>query len=1222
MKDNISIIFSALIGTILIVILPLYSILDRQDSMSYNVVLTATTNFVDTVRNNGFIDKKTYEDYIATLATTSNTYKVEIEAYQKTLIHSVDEDGKIVKDKYEEEIELYNTLDVLDVIYGNKSQDLKDTNKKSNVYLLDVDDEFYVKVYNTNITMGSIMYSFIAKGMNTKVINISYGGLVNKINWELYNKVNEESQNVPEVVLGVPTNRNGATNIFKVDTNESCEQLNEETGEYENICEDEPVTVNDRKYVYRYDLTQKEGATSDAIDNPDTEIRVSAEFKNVDYIFKNDNEAIKLSELTEKDFEDVKKYLLDVNNRKIQLNGINATIDIKWRGPNDYYMFDIILTNVRMSSLLYISDIATITLLPGIGKSEDGTLSLGSTSVELEVMNETAVHNVQITGPLIWQKILKDRKLENVGITDGTVYVNEEIAFVVEYTGINRETADIVNAIKNSLRINGNANYYKDLEVISIEDVEDRFNTTGKKIIVKFVYTKDSNEQNYISLPEGWIETDLAEIVDTDAEGFTEIARGATSSEYQVKVDNYAPVEPDIVFDGTLGQNGWYTSKVDMSIVVSTSDLVGKYDELSGREIVDIGGSGVWKNTFSISGARKMNETEYNGNATTIEENGISIIDAYAYDYAYNKSKKTKELKIDTVAPTAPTIKALEGTKGNEQWYTSNVRLQITGGEDATSGVDKTTYKIEGAGAVEETTIVSGGTCLITAEGESIVTATTYDNAGNKTEQVLKISIDKTEPKEAKISVISGTLGQNGWYTSDVTLKIEVDVGDAVSGLGASQYRILGYSDERYTFTENTCEVVLDKDGTFELIVYTYSKAGNYKQKSYTVKIDKTKPNLPTLTLDTPNDNNWYRKNVFVNVKSNDDVGLNDISSGLKEMTYVIKNKDTSNQSVEKVVRNNENIEFTDEGRFELTVYAIDNAGNRSYVKEDINIDKTNPVSAEFKINGTTGQNGWYKSDVTISYTGGSDSLSGIDYISLTQNEVTGDTNSSGVEVIMTTVDKAGNYVEKSTVIKIDKTSPTAPKINLDAPTGETITIGTLTYNKDVNVNITPGTDANYDRTTYEVTRNSNTIISETVGTDFKINFEGTMTIIARTYDKAGNVTKTEQAIIINKNKPLTPIISKINDTSVENMLTYTEVTNDNNVKITLKNVGRGKLYINLINQTTGQRKVIENIISEDVITLNITLEEKAKYGIIAVQKNLYGTSSDESSGTYYIDYR
>ena len=112
MKDNISIIFAAIIGTFLIVLLPLYSILDRQDSMSYNVVLTETTNFVDNIRNNGFIDSQSYYDYISALASTGNTYKVTLESYRKTLIRETDELGNIIPNSYVEEIELYNTQDI------------------------------------------------------------------------------------------------------------------------------------------------------------------------------------------------------------------------------------------------------------------------------------------------------------------------------------------------------------------------------------------------------------------------------------------------------------------------------------------------------------------------------------------------------------------------------------------------------------------------------------------------------------------------------------------------------------------------------------------------------------------------------------------------------------------------------------------------------------------------------------------------------------------------------------------------------------------------------------------------------------------------------------------------------------------------------------------------------------------------------------------------------
>ena len=49
MKDNFSIVITMLIFVILIVIFPLYNYFERQDDMSYNLALKATTNFVDEV---------------------------------------------------------------------------------------------------------------------------------------------------------------------------------------------------------------------------------------------------------------------------------------------------------------------------------------------------------------------------------------------------------------------------------------------------------------------------------------------------------------------------------------------------------------------------------------------------------------------------------------------------------------------------------------------------------------------------------------------------------------------------------------------------------------------------------------------------------------------------------------------------------------------------------------------------------------------------------------------------------------------------------------------------------------------------------------------------------------------------------------------------------------------------------------------------------------------
>ena len=59
----------------------------------------------------------------------------------------------------------------------------------------------------------------------------------------------------------------------------------------------------------------------------------------------------------------------------------------------------------------------------------------------------------------------------------------------------------------------------------------------------------------------------------------------------------------------------------------------------------------------------------------------------------------TASLKVvDSTAPSVPKIEVLSGSLGENNWYTSNVEIKITAGEDTQSGVTKTTYQVIGAG--------------------------------------------------------------------------------------------------------------------------------------------------------------------------------------------------------------------------------------------------------------------------------------------------------------------------------------------------------------------------------------------------------------------------------------------------------------------------------------------------------------------------------------------
>lgn len=109
----------------------------------------------------------------------------------------------------------------------------------------------------------------------------------------------------------------------------------------------------------------------------------------------------------------------------------------------------------------------------------------------------------------------------------------------------------------------------------------------------------------------------------------------------------------------------------------------------------------------------------------------------YENSYTDEQIKDEYNNKIfnsDIIAPTAPTILVSSGTKGQNGWYVSDVVVKIIQGTDNESGVNKTTYILDGAMSESETDIESGNTLKISEEGETAITAYTYDKAGNKSE--------------------------------------------------------------------------------------------------------------------------------------------------------------------------------------------------------------------------------------------------------------------------------------------------------------------------------------------------------------------------------------------------------------------------------------------------------------------------------------------------------
>ena len=222
MKDNLSIVITIIVLVLLMVIFPLYNFFERQDDMSYNLVLKATTNFADQVMNNGYIDQNSYDKFVTELANTGNVYDIEIEAHRKVLTGT----GNV----YEEKSYIDYTNDIFNEIENTSgTSNLMKRSLKNNTYLLNQKDEIYVKVKNSNITMAGALFNAIVPTSNKTRIEINYGGIIKNNAW----KDVDARYTGHNIAPGAPE--------LKIETTSGIKNINNDTDEYYKISKNDIV---------------------------------------------------------------------------------------------------------------------------------------------------------------------------------------------------------------------------------------------------------------------------------------------------------------------------------------------------------------------------------------------------------------------------------------------------------------------------------------------------------------------------------------------------------------------------------------------------------------------------------------------------------------------------------------------------------------------------------------------------------------------------------------------------------------------------------------------------------------------------------------------------------------------------------------------------------------------------------------------------------------------
>ncbi len=457
-----------------------------------------------------------------------------------------------------------------------------------------------------------------------------------------------------------------------------------------------------------------------------------------------------------------------------------------------------------------------------------------------------------------------------------------------------------------------------------------------------------------------------------------------------------------------LPANGWYSTTVTASF--------------AGQD--PAGGSGL-DAVFS-----RIDSGEWATAATAgISTEGRHTISYYARDLAGNyEALKEVSLALDLTPPTATL--AADRLPLASGWYTAPVNFTFTVA-DALSGSPQGYYRLNGRAWQ------IGSQFQITADGTYLVEYFGQDAAGNRTAiGAQQVRLDATPPATAY--VIEGSQGQDGWYTSPLTVKLVVN--DAASGAAATYYRVNNGAWQTGT------QFQLASDGTYTIAFYSVDAAGNV-ETSYPVqvKLDSAAPGTPTAVETVPSD--WSRVNRFTVQWANP----TDLS-GIVGAYYRLDREPTgANDGILSVSTNRlDGLTVPEEGVHRLYIWLRDGAGNADHRSRALapllRYDATAPVTTA-TVRGLAGTEGWYRGPVSVTLSA-VDAHSGIarlryrlnagEWISTSAPTVVLAINEPEKHVLeFASEDVAGNAETLQQVtLRLDFTPPAAPQALRAEPEG------------------------------------------------------------------------------------------------------------------------------------------------------------------------------------------
>lgn len=179
MDDSLAVIFATIVAILLMFIFPLMDTWERQDDLSYMLAYSVVVDFVDTVRNTGYMTESMITEFEEQLAATGNRFEIQYEHREIVYMPVTDAGNTDYKTGYlyhfNKDIEDAMKKDANDYAVANPSV----TDYDPRYANFEKGDYFFVSIKNTNKTQATVVKEFLyASTMETFKIGVPYGGMV------------------------------------------------------------------------------------------------------------------------------------------------------------------------------------------------------------------------------------------------------------------------------------------------------------------------------------------------------------------------------------------------------------------------------------------------------------------------------------------------------------------------------------------------------------------------------------------------------------------------------------------------------------------------------------------------------------------------------------------------------------------------------------------------------------------------------------------------------------------------------------------------------------------------------------------------------------------------------------------------------------------------------------------------------------------------------------